>query len=192
MIGAALDHIAAYLNQSLRQRFLVDEDFAVVAPVTDSDGSQAINASNKLAIFLVNIERDTLPYSSQQSGGTHFTQRPTPIFLNVRMMIAASFSASNYREALKLLSNGISLLQAQTVFDRQNTPDLDSRLEKIIIDIESLSNTELSNLWGIFGGRYVPSALYRIRMIAYDSTAISAQIPVITGTASGATPRRGG
>ncbi|WP_085315878.1 DUF4255 domain-containing protein [Derxia lacustris] len=190
MIAAALDHIAAYLNQALRRRFLVDEDFAVVAPVTETDGSAAIHVANKLAIFLVNIERDTVAHAGPgNSSASRALQRPMPIYLNLRMMIAASFGASNYREALKLLSNAISLLQIQSVFDRQNTPELDPRLDKLIVDLESLSSNDLSNLWGVLGGRYLPSALYRVRMVAYDSTAISARVPVISGTDSGIVPR---
>ncbi|WP_028311258.1 DUF4255 domain-containing protein [Derxia gummosa] len=189
MIAAALDHIALYLNQAMRRRFLIDEEFAVVAPLTDLDGQPAVNVANRLAVFLVNVEKDPAAYTLASASERHI-RRPEPLHLNLRIMVAASYGATHYREALKMLSNAISLLQAQPVFDRGNTPEMDGRIEKLILDIESLSNNDLSNLWGVLGGRYHPSVLYRMRMVCYDRTAISAQLPIVGGTETAAAPHR--
>ena len=75
-------------------------------------------------------------------------------------MMSANFGAGNYAEALKTISQAISFFQQQAVFDRQNSPGLDSRIEKLILDMENLKIPDLNNLWSLMGGRYLPSAFY--------------------------------
>jgi len=57
----------------------------------------------------------------------------------------------------------------------QNTPELDPRIERLMLDIANLGIAELSNLWGVLSGKYVPSVLYRVRMVAVDLAQISGQ-----------------
>jgi hypothetical protein len=97
-------------------------------------------------------------------------------------MMAANFGAGNYAEALKSISQAISFFQQQTSFDLKNSPGLDPRIEKLILDIENLKIPDLNNLWGLLGGRYLPSVFYKVRMITVDSEAIIGQVPVITKT----------
>jgi hypothetical protein len=63
------------------------------------------------------------------------------------------------------------------VFDRANSPALDPRFERITMEIENLSTAELSNLWGILGSRYLPSVLYRLRMVTIDEGQVTGQAP---------------
>jgi hypothetical protein len=71
------------------------------------------------------------------------------------------------------------------VFDHQNTPELDSRIDKLMLDIENLGISDLSNLWGILGGKYMPSVLYRMRMVAIDSGQLSGQAPYVSQPQAG-------
>jgi hypothetical protein len=67
----------------------------------------------------------------------------------------------------------VAFFQAHPVFDHQNSPDLDQGIDRLVLELEPLSLTDLSNLGGILGGRYVPSVLYRARMISNHSDSIS-------------------
>ena len=103
-------------------------------------------------------------------------------------MVAANFSGRHYPDALKFLSNSVSFFQRNPIFDHSNTPDLESRIDRLVLDIENLSITDLSNLWGILGGRYVPSILYRMRMVTFNARDVISQTPPISASDTAAGP----
>jgi len=181
MIDAAIVQIASQLNQALRRSFQVAEDLVVVSSLYEQDGGAAANVANKLAVFLVNIERDSMPCSAPRSGlgGGRFAQSPAPVCLNLMLMFAANFSGSNYPEALKFISSTIAFFQSRPLFDHQNTPELDPRIDKLALDIENLGIGDLSNLWGMLSGKYLPSVLYRVRLITIDAGQLNAQLPLV-------------
>ncbi|PRC93440.1 DUF4255 domain-containing protein [Solimicrobium silvestre] len=183
MINAAISHLANQLNQQFKNNFQLVEDIVVVSNLVESDGSPAINANNKLALTLVNIEKDSMPYRpNQTSRGRDDRQlvHSSPLYLNLYLMMSANFGSGNYKEALKTISQAIGFFQQQAVFDQQNSPGLDPRIEKLILDMENLKIPDLNNLWSLIGGRYMPSAFYKVRMITVDAGAIIGQVPVIT------------
>jgi len=188
LIAAAITGIAGQLNQSLRRSFKVGEDLVVVSNLTEPDGNLVSQVSNKLALFLVNLEKDTLPYrpsalSHANMGRAGLSQ--APVHLNLMLMFAATFSGTNYPEALKFISHTIGFFQSRPLFDHQNTPELDPRIDKLMLDIENLGISDLSNLWGILGGKYMPSVLYRMRMVAIDSGQLSGQAPYVSQPQAG-------
>jgi hypothetical protein len=183
MINAAISHLAQQLNQQFKNNFHVLEDVVVVSNLMELDGTVAPNTNNKLVLTLVNIEKDSMPYRlNQPTRGIDDRQLmySSPLYLNLYLMMSANFGAGNYSEALKTISQAISFFQQQAVFDRQNCPGLDSRIEKLILDMENLKIPDLNNLWSLMGGKYLPSVLYKVRMITVDTGAIVQQVPVIT------------
>ncbi len=182
MIAAAVAAIAAQLNQSLRRTFQVPEDLVVVSNLNEPDGAVVSQVPNKLVVFLVNIEKDSMP--GHGSVAAHGTGRlgltNAPVHLNLLLMFAATFSGANYAEALKFVSHTIAFFQSRPVFDPQNTPELDARIGKLVLDIENLSISDLSNLWGILGGSYMPSVLYRMRLLAIDAGQLTGQAPMVS------------
>lgn len=181
MIDAAIAQVASQLNQALKRQFLVAEDLVVVCNLHEQDGSVATQATNKVAAFLVNVERESVPAGanagSAGSAAQRFLQKAAPVHLNLMVMFAANFSGSNYPEALKFLSSTVAFFQSRPLFNHQNTPELDRRIDKLTLDIENLSISDLSNLWGVLSGKYLPSVLYRMRMVSIDANQLSAQIP---------------
>jgi hypothetical protein len=170
MIDAALIQIAGQLNQHLRQLFQVGEDLAVLSNLFEPGGSAVPQVANRLVIFLAGVERDSMAYrAAPQRGAGSTLKQQEPVFLNLLMMCAANFSGSNYPEALKFLSAAVGFFQAMPVIDHHNAPLLDARLERLLLNIENLSSSEMHSLWGIHGGRYMPSVLYRVRMVCLDS-----------------------
>lgn len=168
MIDAALTQITSQLNVHLRHRFQVNEDLAVLSNLLEQNGTLVPLIANKLVLFLVGVEQDAYAHRAIGMGLNAQAQlRGTePVFLNLLMMCAANFSGSNYPEALKFLSGAIHFFHERSVLDHQNTPALDPRLDKLVINIENLSSAEMHSLWGIHSGRYLPSVLYRIRMVS--------------------------
>ncbi len=191
MIAAVVTRVAQELNLAMRRRFQSTEDLVVVSNLFEPDGTPVSLAADKLAVFLVNIERETTPgrglsNSGGFSGRTGLGQ--PPIFLNLMIMFAANFSGVKYPEALKLLSGATGFFQSRPVFDHQNTPDLDPGIERLSFEIENLSIADLSNLWGVLGSRYVPSILMRARMVVIDAGQPAFQIPQIAEPRADAQP----
>jgi hypothetical protein len=190
MINSAVSHLASQLNQFLKQAYALSEDIVLVSNLIGHDGSLVLNTSNKLIIFLTNLEKDTMPFRQHQQGdsGSRSVVRNPPVYLNLYVMVAANFSGANYTEALKFISSTISFFQRFPVFDHQVTPDLDNRIEKLVLDIENMKINELSNLWTLLGGKYLPSILYKVRMVAFDPGNVIGQVPNIRLPAIVASP----
>jgi hypothetical protein len=188
VIAAAIGSVASQVNQSLRRTFRVGEDLLIVSNLTEPDGSMVTQAADKLVLFLVNIEKDALPYQQGALGhgaSGRIGVGNAPVHLNLMLMFAATFSGANYPEALKFISHTIGFFQSRPVLDHQNTPDLDPRIDRLVLEIENLSTSDLSNLWSILRGTYLPSVLYRMRMVTIDAHQLSGQLPYVTRPQTG-------
>ena len=73
MIDTAIAQVASQLNQALKRQFMVSEDLVVTSNLHEQDGSVATQVVNKVAVFLVNIERESVPGGIH--GGTHGGKR---------------------------------------------------------------------------------------------------------------------
>ena len=182
MIDGAIGALASQLNQFYRRTLALSEDIVEVSNLVDGDGAVAPTAENKIVLLLVNIERDTTPQrggASGYSGLDRIAGSGHPVYLNLYVLVAANFGGKNYVEALKHLSHAIAFFQKQPVFDRHSAPDMDRRVDRLVLDIENLSIQDLSNLWGALGGKYLPSVLYKVRMVAISGDDVVAQVPRI-------------
>jgi hypothetical protein len=115
----------------------------------------------------------------RSQGGDRVALSSRPVCLNLMVMFAAQFAAANYAEALKLISATIAFFQSRPLFDHHNTPDLDPRIDRLALDIENLALGDLGNVWGLLGGRYVPSVFYKMRMVSIDAGEVSAEVPLV-------------
>lgn len=182
MIYAAISHVTGQLNQFLKRTFDVSEDVVVISNVVEQDGTLAANTANRIVASLINIEKDASPGSrvpaASGSGITAVATCP-PIHTNLYLLFAGNYNGKNYAEALKLLSNTISFFQRNPLFTRQNSPGLDQRIARLSLDIENLNIKDLSSLWSVLSGKYLPSVLYKIRMITFDAGDVTTRIPRI-------------
>jgi hypothetical protein len=130
----------------------------------------------ELGVTLVNIEEDRTnraidPYVKTDEG---FAKVNPEIKLNLFVLFTANFK-DNYSEALKFVSYVIQFFQAKNVFTTENTTELDPRVQKLIIELQPMSFEQQNYLWGMVGGKYLPSALYKFRMLVIqDNLALEA------------------
>lgn len=171
MINASLQFLVSQLNQHLRRKFSVQENIAIVSKMMDNDGRESENATNKLVMFLANVEKDSMTQTSTKPEYDGFRNiiHSKPIFLNLHIVLAANFKASHYEESLKYLSRAVGFFQDHSVFDRTSFPELATGLEKLIVDVENLNLQEMCNLWSLVGCKYVPSVMYKVRTVALGS-----------------------
>ena len=171
MISASLHFLASQLNQYLSRKNSTQENLVVVSKIMDNDGREPELATNKLALFLVNVEKDYLTSTNSKPDYDGFRNvvHSKPIFLNLHVVLAANFKASHYEESLRYLSKAVGFFQDHGVFDRTSFPDLATGLEKLMIDVENMNFQEMSNLWSLIGCKYVPSVMYKVRTVALGS-----------------------
>ena len=183
MIDTAINHIASNVNQHLMRTFGLNEDVVVVSNILEQDGTVATHVNNKIVVSLVNIEKESVALNNARQAPVSAMRRTVsnpPIYVNLYLMFASYFSGGNYQEGLKFISNTIHYLQGQSVFDQRNSPQLDRNIDKLVMDIHNLDITDLSNLWGVLSGKYLPSVLYKVRMVTVDAGAVKDQIPSVT------------
>jgi hypothetical protein len=182
VIDTALAHLALQLNQMFRRRVVLAEDMVVVSNLQELGGGAVPSVANKLVLFLGGIERDTAAHRARGAVTAEQGSRVAgaePLFLNLLVVCAATFSGQTYPEALRALADAITFFQATPVFDHQNTPDLDPRIDRIVLNIENLSTGEMHSLWSIHGGHYLPSVLYRVRLVCLDPAATQRRDPLV-------------
>lgn len=180
LIYAAIFHITQQLNQHLKRTFDLTEDSVVISNIVEQDGTVAASAANKLVASLINIEKDTTPshfQSKPRTAGRLSEISSPPVHINLYVLFAGNFNGKNYGEALKFLSNTIDYFQRNPFFTQSNSPELDPRIAKLTLDIENLNIKDLSSLWSVLSGKYLPSILYKIRMVTFDARDISSRIP---------------
>lgn len=180
MIEAALNLFADQLDQGLRRRSSGTDRLVVVSDLTDGSGSGTAESAGKVVVTLVNIVREDVSSRMPQrfdGGQARLGMREAPIHVSLLAMVSANFSGSHYAEGLKQIAGVLAFFQGKPLFTKSNAPDLDVRIEQLSVTIENLAITDLSNVWGMLGGRYVPSVLYRIRLLAIDALQLAAQEP---------------
>lgn len=145
--------------------------------------------NNNVVITLVNIEEE----STLKNNGN--LKRPflnnaiyqnAPVFLNLYILFTCNYAGNDYRLALERLSFVIRFLQGKTSFSISSsavTPgdftDQDIVDLKFTMEMYTLTFEQINHLWGSLGGRQVPFAMYKLRLVAIADNVIARQVPVI-------------
>lgn len=184
MIDLALDFLTRQVNTYLRMKLdpSSNANFIQLSNISHfgQDEDVGIDAASQNAFLsLINIEEDRI--SKSQEGfvrkETTVVYKNPKIFLNLYALF--SVNLSTYSEALKRLSLIIQFFQYRFVFDTTNSPSLDSRIEKLIVEMYTLSFEQSNQMWGTLGGKYLPSVLYKVRMVGIEEDAIDAEAGLI-------------
>lgn len=173
MIKEALEYLAREFNRELNNNandsmFVLDN---VARLDLDSDAQSSGNQS-KVLITLVNIEEEkTLkndPFyirKNDPQNGEQIEKRNPTLHVNLYVLISC---ADKYTNALTWVDKVVEYLQGKYVFTAETADPGDGypdNVEKIILDLFSLNFEQINHLWGILGGKYVPSVLYKMRLL---------------------------
>lgn len=174
MVVDIVSLLLAQLNQYLHQ----DDNNppgtlnpAVMGNIAQLDNPDvATMLDNHLVLSLVNLEEEpTL------KNGRTFTSEPTgivsyhntPLNLNLFLLWTANYPR-HYETALKRLSQVMTFFQGKKKFTPSNSPgsNIASFLDfSLTMELLSLSFEEVNHLWGSLGGKQLPFAVYRGRLI---------------------------
>ena len=182
MIYEALSCLTEEINQYFRIRLKVSEDKVVLSAIVNQDGTIAIQGENKILVTLVNIEKESIGKSNSGiPGSSMLINKSSALTINLYVLFSAYFSNGNYPEALRFISFIIAYFQQNSVFTRLNTPRLDVDIEKLVFEMASISPEQLNNIWGSLGAKYMPSVVYKVRMLTFDNNIVREYRPLITG-----------
>ena len=169
MIYEVLQTLTDNLNIYFRTKLKIQEDKAELSAIVNQDGTIALQSENKILVTLLNIERE--PFSA--SGQTVGRQR---LSLNILVMFSCHFSNSNYSEAIRFLGLIITYFEENYTLEVNNIYD---GKNKIKIEIETFNLEKVHNVWATIGAKYLPSVIYKLRMIVVDSNTISTFTPAL-------------
>lgn len=156
------------------------------------DGKVNLNDAMHITIMLVGIEEERregkrpyyLPVENNQ-----VIQLNGPVEVDLNILFVAN--NSNYETALRDLSYVLLFFQSASVFDSASYPALNEgasdpqnkpwqTIDKIIFRIISLSFEQQNNLWSMLGPKYLPSMVYRMKMLTVFDHKAQGKAPVIT------------
>lgn len=132
-----------------------------------------------LGMSLVNLEEERKikdqKFYREDATGKQIKVNPQ-IKLNMYVLFTAKLE-DHYDQALEYLGLIVQFFQANTYFNTKTHPGLDPGVEKLIVDLYTLSFEQQNNLWGSLSTRYLPSVLYKVRLVAVQDISSIESMP---------------
>ncbi len=194
MIDEALDFLTNEINAYLLLKNLPTTAAVpeiVLTNVAAEDGNWAI-PPRTLGLSLINIEEERV-FKDQQTAfrnaSGNIEHYNPEIKLNLYILVSANFAAGDagggpnttgvYKEGLKQLSYVVSFFQGKNVFTPDNSPSMTADLKKLVVELYSSSFEQQYNFWTVVGAKYLPSVLYKVRMLFYqEQRLLDQQLPI--------------
>lgn len=171
MLDIALKFLAQELNAYLLTRTGSDFGKAEISRLMDDTGKYALK-DDQLGVSLIHLEEERILKSqvpeTRLTGGKHVLLEP-PLKLNLHILYAARFS--HYDQALRYLAYVLTFFQSHPSFTPEAYPGLDGRIEKLSAELQSLTYEQVNQIWAFIGGKQLPSAIYKVRMVLLQDTA---------------------
>ena len=156
--------IRNYLSR-LPELNLTSTDFVELSSIVNQDGSVAL-PENSIGLTLINVEEERVVKSQKSvsiASDGQVSEINPEIKLNLFVLVSANFK--EYDTGLQYLSAVIRCFQSSNVFTPENIPEMDPSLQKLIVELFTLNLEQQNHLWGALGAKYLPSVIYRVRLI---------------------------
>lgn len=179
MLDIALKFIRDEANAYLLARTGSNTVAVNLCRLVDDTGKVAY-ATESIAASVLNLEEERTLKSHlpeyTYTNGQHIKREPD-LKLNLYLMFAANFRV--YEEGFKYLSYLLTYYQANPSFTQEEFPALDSRIQKLVMELQSPTFDNLNQIWTFIGGKQQPSILYKLRMVVLQPDApTGVQLPI--------------
>ena len=187
-----IDKAISLLRNELQSYISVKD--ASVNVIIDNIGlfetSKGDTLTNNIVITLVNIEEEST-LKNQPSLKRPFADKAiyenAPVYLNLYTLFTCNYSGPDYVLALKRLSYVIQFLQSRNSFSTSNAvstalidfTDEEAVSLKFTMELYTLTFEQINHLWGSLGGRQIPFAMYKLRLVAITERALLRNVPLI-------------
>jgi len=196
MIGNAMillrEELSAYMSAQGDPANVVIDNIGLY----DTDNGD--NLADSIVITVVNIEEESTlkngkQFSKWPDGMARYENRP--VFLNLYVLFTVNFPGgvppnNGYVQALKRLSLVIEFFQGKNVFtpatstvplppELSDLSDPDVAQLKLNLELYTLTFEQINHLWGSLGGRQIPFAMYKVRLVSISERSIRREVPLI-------------
>ena len=181
-----LQVVFSFLKEQLNNYLKVkrrDQPFEVEVTFIKERQSPTLDfQENAINILLVNLEEEQLfragaAASSSIANGINSQVNPN-IYINLYIMFVSYFK--DYSQTLNCLSLVIEFFQSHRLFDGKNYPNLAPDLEKLTLELVNLPFSEQRDIWNSLGISYIPSVIYKVRMVVFKDRNTLEVAPKIT------------
>ncbi len=171
MLDATVRFLADEVNLYLKRQTASSVVQVVPGGLTDDSGKWAVK-EGAIGLALVNVEEERILRSQVPErvvrNGSHIVRSPE-LKLNLLVVFAARPNTSQnpnpYVQSLRYLSYVLTFFQARPRFTRDEYPALEPGIEKLTVELISYGPEQLNQLWAYIGTKYLPSVVYRVRMV---------------------------
>ena len=141
----------------------------------DDNSSGNASMADRLVVSLINIEEDRVSKIQENYVRTESSTlfRNPPLRLNLYILIAAN--KTDYGRSLEMLGLVMQYFQQHAVITKTTHPNLDDGIEKLLVELYSLSFEQINHIWSTLGGKYLPSVMYRIRQVVLLEDVVTAE-----------------
>ena len=180
MISESLAFLKDELNRKLNMGHDPNELPDELVVFVENDQADVINFNlGKVSALLINIEEENTlrpPNQFVRTASNGIQQTIVPeLRLNLYILFVSFFK--DYYTSLNNLSKIIQYFQKYRIFDQQNAPQLNEKIQKLMIELVTLSFSEQNELWGTLRAAYQPSVLYKVKMVVYEDDEPQTTIP---------------
>ena len=181
MLGSSLQLVTDHLNAAIARRFQTPsgQKHVILSPLFNLGQGLAPAVENVLVLIPVNIQQESFTASDVPTRPGKFAKMNPPLSLQLHFVLGVYYSAENIQEGLNVLTVAMQVLEGKQVWNTQNTPGLPSEILKITTELCSLTFEQVNHLWGSLGGKQMPNAVYKMRVLLTDEQSVIAEIPTI-------------
>jgi hypothetical protein len=169
MLDKAIDFLQ---DRIIADQFNGENPEPVVSGALFNEKGESLIGAGTVGLMIVNIEEERIfktQLQKQKRTDDDIELANPEIKLNLYLMAAANpgINAGSYDTALKRLSEVITYFQGTSFFDKTDYPALDP-IEYLVLELYSLSFEQQNQLWASLGGKYMPSVIYKVRLVVID------------------------
>lgn len=163
------------LEEYLRRkaRLGTSETLVHLTQFANSDGGSAI-PTNSVGLCLFNIDEERVMKNQgfvATKNGDRVTYFQPEVRLNLYMLFAANFPTA-YDQALRYIGWTVGFFQRKRVFNSSNTPQMESDMPEVAVDLYAMTLEQQNYLWTILGAKYLPSVAYQVRPVVVQEEEI--------------------
>lgn len=169
MINILFDEISGKLNDYFKlKNLLLFKCLAGDVSIHDknNEASGEVEIDESIILSLVSIEEENALKNNYplKHVGANFIQEKSAVYINIYLLFSSKYK--NYDTALEAISHVISCFQT----NRKVIFTADSEEQEAILNLHNLGFENLNNLWTVLGGRYLPSVIYKARILMYQQS----------------------
>jgi len=177
------EQIEAYFVELEMGKIVVLENIGL----WESGSDKAAALEDKVVLTLLKLEEEptlkNTPSYKVVNGKTEYKNPP----VNVNIYLLISANRDSYDKSLRSISRVMQFFQGKKVFTSANTVYNRTNVAldvleyfKFIVELYSPGFEELNHIWGTFGGRQLPSVIYKIQLAEIKRDKKLASSEVIT------------